>query len=62
MQRLLPQLAIPPELDTIPVPPTSTAYPSYLAIAYPGSFTNGLAAVLPCCWICKRWHGTGWAL
>ena len=53
---LLPQLDIDPtELDAIPVSPTTTAYTSYLlAIAYRGSFADGLAAVLPCYWIYQR--------
>lgn len=53
---LLPQLGIAPtDLDAIPVSPTTTAYTSYLlACAYRGSFTDGLAAVLPCYWIYQR--------
>jgi thiaminase (transcriptional activator TenA) len=53
---VLPQLGIDPaELDAIPASPTTTAYTSYLlAVAYGGSFAEGLAAVLPCYWIYQR--------
>jgi thiaminase/transcriptional activator TenA len=38
--------------DVMPVGPTTSAYTSYLlAIAYGGTFADGLAAVLPCYWI-----------
>ncbi len=38
-----------------PVAPTTLAYTSYLlATVYGGSFTDGLAAVLPCYWIYAR--------
>lgn len=36
----------------VPVAPTTCAYTSYLlAVAYGGSFAEGLAAVLPCYWM-----------
>jgi thiaminase/transcriptional activator TenA len=42
----------PARLDEIPIAPTTRAYTSYLlAVAYGGSFAEGLAAVLPCYWI-----------
>ncbi len=43
------------DLDAVPVGPTTAAYTSYLlAVAYGGSFAEGLAAVLPCYWIYQR--------
>ncbi|MGB3481380.1 MAG: thiaminase II [Mycobacterium sp.] len=50
---LLPELGLDPAaIGTIPVAPTTTAYTSYLlATTYSGTFTDGLAAVLPCYWI-----------
>jgi len=55
-ETLLPLLGVDPaQLDAIPVSPTTTAYTSYLiAVAYRGSFAEGLAAVLPCYWIYQR--------
>ena len=39
-------------VDATPMTPTTQAYTSYLlAVAYAGSFAEGLAAVLPCYWI-----------
>ena len=51
---LLPALGVSVEaVDAAPVAPTTLAYNSYLlATAYGGSFADGLAAVLPCYWIC----------
>ena len=48
---LLPELGI--DADSLaPVAPTTRAYTSYLlAVAYGGSFAEGVAAVLPCYWI-----------
>jgi thiaminase/transcriptional activator TenA len=53
---LLPQLGLDPaELAAIPISPTTLSYTSYLlATVYGGSFTDGLAAVLPCYWIYAR--------
>lgn len=53
---LLPQFGLAPtELDAIAVSPTTLSYTSYLlATVYGGSFTEGLAAVLPCYWIYAR--------
>ncbi len=53
---LLPQLGLDPaRLRDVPVSPTTTAYTSYLlAVAYGGSFAEGVAAVLPCYWIYQR--------
>ncbi len=53
---LLPVLGIDAAaLDGVPVSPTTTAYTSYLlAVAYGGSLTEGIAAVLPCFWIYQR--------
>jgi thiaminase/transcriptional activator TenA len=55
-ETLLPQLGLDPaELGAVPVSPTTTAYTSYLlAVAYGGTFAEGLAAVLPCYWIYQR--------
>jgi thiaminase/transcriptional activator TenA len=40
------------DLADIPIAPTTRAYTSYLlAVAYGGTFAEGLAAVLPCYWI-----------
>jgi thiaminase/transcriptional activator TenA len=39
-------------VDATPIAPATQAYTSYLlAVAYGGSFAEGLAAVLPCYWI-----------
>lgn len=47
------------ELVSTPMAPTNLAYTSYLlSIAYSGSFTEALAAVLPCYWIYWRVGGT----
>ena len=53
---LLPEFGLhPTELDGIPVSPTTLSYTSYLlATVHGGSFTEGLAAVLPCYWIYAR--------
>jgi len=53
---LLPQLGLDPTaLDAIPLSPTTLSYTSYLlATVHGGSFTEGLAAVLPCYWIYAR--------
>lgn len=50
---LLPELGLDPAtLGAAPPTPTTRAYTSYLlAIAYSGSFADGLATVLPCYWI-----------
>lgn len=40
------------DLEATPVSPTTRAYTSYLlAVAYGGSYAEGVAAVLPCYWI-----------
>ena len=40
------------EVATTPLAPTTLAYTSYLlSVAYSGSFTEALAALLPCYWI-----------
>jgi thiaminase/transcriptional activator TenA len=53
-ETLLPTLGIDAAART-PVAPTNRAYTSYLlAVAYGGSFADGLAAVLPCYWIYHR--------
>ncbi|MDT5204740.1 MAG: hypothetical protein QOD34_1376 [Mycobacterium sp.] len=50
-ESLLTELGV-PNLDAVPVAPTTLAYTSYLlATAYRGTFADGLAAVLPCYWI-----------
>jgi len=51
--RLLGALGVDPAaVATTPVSPTTVAYTSYLlATAYAGSYTDGVAAVLPCYWI-----------
>jgi thiaminase/transcriptional activator TenA len=53
---LLPQLGLDPaELGAVTITPTTLSYTSYLlATVYGGSFTDGLAAVLPCYWIYAR--------
>jgi thiaminase (transcriptional activator TenA) len=53
---VLPQLGLDPsELAAVPVSPTTLSYTSYLlATVYGSSFTDGLAAVLPCYWIYAR--------
>jgi thiaminase/transcriptional activator TenA len=53
---LLPELGIDAAtFRSIPPSPTTTAYTNYaLAVAYGGSFAEGLAAVLPCYWIYLR--------
>jgi thiaminase/transcriptional activator TenA len=52
----LPQLGLDPAtLDAIPLSPTTLSYTSYLlATVHSGSFTEGLAAVLPCYWVYAR--------
>lgn len=53
---LLPELGIDPALIEATEPaPTTVAYTSYLlATAYGGSYSDGLAAVLPCYWIYRE--------
>lgn len=53
---LLPQLGLDADaLAAVPATPTTRAYTSYLlAVAYGGSFAEGLAAILPCYWIYAR--------
>jgi thiaminase/transcriptional activator TenA len=47
----MPELGI-RDIDAVPVAPTTRAYTSYLlAIAYGGTFAEGLGGVLPCYWI-----------
>jgi thiaminase/transcriptional activator TenA len=50
-ESLMPELGI-RDIDAVPVAPTTRAYTSYLlAIAYGGTFAEGLGGVLPCYWI-----------
>ena len=53
---LLPQPGLDPaELAAVAISPTTLSYTSYLlATVYGGSFSDGLAAVLPCYWIYAR--------
>lgn len=53
---LLPEIGLDPAtVSAAPITPTTRAYTSYLlATAYGGSFTEGLAAILPCYWIYAR--------
>lgn len=53
---LLPDLGLDPAtIDATPPTPTTLAYTSYLlATTYSGSFSDGLAAILPCYWIYAR--------
>jgi thiaminase/transcriptional activator TenA len=50
-ESLMPELGI-RDIDAVPVAPTTRAYTSYLlAVAYGGTFAEGLGGVLPCYWI-----------
>jgi thiaminase/transcriptional activator TenA len=50
-ESLMPELSI-NDIDAVPVAPTTRAYTSYLlAVAYGGTFADGLGGVLPCYWI-----------